>query len=313
MMPVYETPTIFVPYHEVDTLTRRGPRAAQPPADEVTPGTIYFVTDEGLTERSDGVIWAAYSAAPGGGVPGPHHASHEPGGSDALVALDAGILTSGTLPDARLSANVARRDLVNTFVAAQTITAPGGLRVSAPAPVVQLNEAAAPADARLWYALVSGQGLRFQTANDAGAVQGTPLRVDRLGNAVVALDVYEKGRAAPMGHYTTGDCATFMAPAGVTGPIHWAFVGKTMFVAGIGTMNFGAPVSGITLTLPGGASGLLGGWTMPLMSYLATAPGWQTGFASAAAGPTMTLYPYQQVAWPAGTSYVSFSLVFPIQ
>lgn len=35
-----------------------------------------------------------------------HHTLHEPGGADAIAVLDAGILTQGTLPDARLSANV---------------------------------------------------------------------------------------------------------------------------------------------------------------------------------------------------------------
>jgi hypothetical protein len=40
------------------------------------------------------------------GPPRLHRATHEPGGSDALTALDAAILTTGVLPDARLSANV---------------------------------------------------------------------------------------------------------------------------------------------------------------------------------------------------------------
>jgi hypothetical protein len=40
------------------------------------------------------------------GPPRLHRATHEPGGSDALTALDAAILTTGTLLDARLSANV---------------------------------------------------------------------------------------------------------------------------------------------------------------------------------------------------------------
>lgn len=35
-----------------------------------------------------------------------HHATHEPGGADAITALDAGILTQGALSDARLSINV---------------------------------------------------------------------------------------------------------------------------------------------------------------------------------------------------------------
>jgi hypothetical protein len=41
-------------------------------------------------------------------APNAHHVSHETGGADALAALDAAILTTGTLPDARLSAAIAR-------------------------------------------------------------------------------------------------------------------------------------------------------------------------------------------------------------
>jgi len=55
------TATIFVPYHAVDELHQRGPRAAQPAASAVTPGTLYGVTDEGdLVERSSGSAWERY-------------------------------------------------------------------------------------------------------------------------------------------------------------------------------------------------------------------------------------------------------------
>ena len=39
----------------------RGTRASQPVATAVAPGTLYFVTDEGVTEQSDGTIWNSYS------------------------------------------------------------------------------------------------------------------------------------------------------------------------------------------------------------------------------------------------------------
>ena len=41
-----------------------------------------------------------------------HHTTHEPGGTDVISALSASILTSGTLPDARLSANVQMKPVV---------------------------------------------------------------------------------------------------------------------------------------------------------------------------------------------------------
>jgi hypothetical protein len=41
----------------------RGTRAQQPLAADVSAGTLYFVTDEGKTERSNGTIWETYSGA----------------------------------------------------------------------------------------------------------------------------------------------------------------------------------------------------------------------------------------------------------
>ena len=38
-------------------LNRRGTRGDQPDADAVDAGTLYYVTDEGVTERSNGTIW----------------------------------------------------------------------------------------------------------------------------------------------------------------------------------------------------------------------------------------------------------------
>ena len=42
-------------------LIERGTRASQPAATAVSTGTLYFVTDEGVTERSNGTTWDSYS------------------------------------------------------------------------------------------------------------------------------------------------------------------------------------------------------------------------------------------------------------
>ncbi len=39
----------------------RGTRAAQPAATTVAIGTLYFVTDESVTERSNGTTWDTFS------------------------------------------------------------------------------------------------------------------------------------------------------------------------------------------------------------------------------------------------------------
>lgn len=56
-------------YDKVRGYILRGTRAAQPAVASVLIGSIYFVTDEGIIERSNGTIWESYSSS-GGSVPG---------------------------------------------------------------------------------------------------------------------------------------------------------------------------------------------------------------------------------------------------
>jgi len=72
-----------------------------------------------------GVAGPAGPAGPAGatGPPGPvgpgsggaHHVTHETGGSDMVVNLDAAVLTSGIVARARLPPEIAYRDTVNNF------------------------------------------------------------------------------------------------------------------------------------------------------------------------------------------------------
>lgn len=61
----------------------RGTRAAQPDADTVAQGTLYFVTDEDVTERSTGVIWESYSGTGSAATNDLDYLTH----SDESVAL----------------------------------------------------------------------------------------------------------------------------------------------------------------------------------------------------------------------------------
>jgi hypothetical protein len=72
----------------VPDIHRRGTRAAQPAASAVTVGTLYFVTDESITERSTGVAWEGYSDAGGVLTPGAHAPSHQSGGGDPIKLDD---------------------------------------------------------------------------------------------------------------------------------------------------------------------------------------------------------------------------------
>ena len=109
------------------------------------------------------------------GDPRLHHATHEPGGSDALTNLDAGILT-GTVPDARLSSNVALRGFRNTFTQVQTIAPPPnepGLLVirdsSGQGAILNFSDDTAPTDRHTFYMKSQGGGFSIMQADDVGA------------------------------------------------------------------------------------------------------------------------------------------------
>lgn len=50
-------------YRKTRKTQDRGTRANQPLANDVLNGTIYYVTDEGVLERSNGTIWESYSSS----------------------------------------------------------------------------------------------------------------------------------------------------------------------------------------------------------------------------------------------------------
>lgn len=59
-------------YAKTREILQRGTRAAQPGAGTVQEGTLYYVTDEGVIERSDGTAtWETFSGAGGAGTVGP--------------------------------------------------------------------------------------------------------------------------------------------------------------------------------------------------------------------------------------------------
>ena len=56
-----------------------------------------------------------------------HHATHETGGADAIAALSGAVITSGTVADARLSSNVPLKNAANVFSASQRVAATRGM------------------------------------------------------------------------------------------------------------------------------------------------------------------------------------------
>lgn len=237
------TATIFLPYHALDDVILRGTRAAQPAAAAVTPGTLYGLTDEGnAVERSTGTLWQPYSPTVGG-APAAHHATHETGGSDAIAALSGAVLTSGTLPDARLSANVPLLAAQNVFTGAiQELGA-----------AVRVRNATPPANSRLWQAVTKTDGQFGVTAlDDAGTPVTAALTVSRTGSLTVFGDVTEKNRLTPLGHWITvpynaasfhSEAGTWTVPSGAVGVNAYTLIGKTMI--------WSVQINAATLTAPG--------------------------------------------------------------
>lgn len=69
-------------------IIQRGTRADQPAADTVCPGVLYYVTDELVTERSNGTTWDDYSDAGGAGGGAPETAEYIVGSLNATLTAE---------------------------------------------------------------------------------------------------------------------------------------------------------------------------------------------------------------------------------
>lgn len=58
--------TLDAAYRKTRKTHARGTRLLQPLAADVLEGTLYFVTDEGVIERSNGTIWESFSSSGSG-------------------------------------------------------------------------------------------------------------------------------------------------------------------------------------------------------------------------------------------------------
>jgi hypothetical protein len=106
--------------------------------------------------------------------------------------LNGSQVTAGTVPDARLSTNVALKNIDNNFVA-QNIGA--GTTIQGNQSGFYLKDTNSPADARIWRLRNGNDGLlRIEALNDALSVlQGSPLVLYRSGRVDVYGDLYVTG------------------------------------------------------------------------------------------------------------------------
>lgn len=100
----------------------------------------------------------------------------------SLGANDAANLTTGELPDARLSSNVALLDQTNTFT--NNVATMDGA-----GPQWRLNESDQAANNRLWLLQSSGEAFLIRGCNDVVSVCGDAVRIDRTGTTIDEVDL----------------------------------------------------------------------------------------------------------------------------
>jgi hypothetical protein len=178
--------------------------------------------------RYNGTNWVVISTPQGGvgNVTGPGTATVNDlaifSTTNGQVLADSGIL----------AANVARRDVANTFTVPQTLS--GGAQAD-----LRMYDPNQPADSRVFRIWNSSQTFFFDTTNDAVTVaQTTPLQLTRPGDAKIYRDLYEKQRSTPIGHWidVPFNASNFMGTAGMTWTVasgdvyanRYTLIGKTL-------------------------------------------------------------------------------------
>jgi hypothetical protein len=213
-------------YRKIEFIHRRGLAVDRPAADSVLVGTLYFSTDTGALDRSDGTTWFQYASAGGGtqgpqgpqgiqgeqgeqgiqgeqgevgptgpqgdkgdkgdtgdigpqgpqgepGIGGNHHVTHETGGVDAITSLSGEVLTSGTVADARLSANIPKKDQINVYT--------DYMQFNQITPQVVFYETDALPNEHTWRFYTNDGIWNLQPIDDAFNILKTPISVARTG------------------------------------------------------------------------------------------------------------------------------------
>jgi hypothetical protein len=181
-------------------------------------------------------------------------------------------------------------------------------------PSLTLKNPAAPVDHRMWQLSVVGNGLLYFLArNDAGNVDEVayPAVLDRTGNLYIYGNLVEKNRPTPMGHWQTGDVSSYLPAIGLSGPIRWSLVGKTLTVLFNASGVLPSGLASIPLTIPGGFTSALVMVGAGLMCNTPT-KAWHTGVITTSGGFTIDLYDELLTGWSAGQHYINGTIIIPI-
>jgi hypothetical protein len=189
----------------------------------------------GVLKVRVGGAWIPVATAAGG----PHHATHETGGNDALVSLDAGILTSGTVPDARFPAvlpAVSGANLTNLNASNLTSGIVPDARLSTNVPLknqqniftsgknfftantnqLVFTETGAPAAAKVFDIAVYAQTFQIRALNDAAsAIVSTPIIVQRNGDVGIQGNLTGAPNVLKVAGGFPGGTTTFLRADGI--------------------------------------------------------------------------------------------------
>jgi hypothetical protein len=208
---------------------------------------------------------------PGASGSGPHHLQHETGGSDMVVNLDASVITSGTLNDARLSANVALLNRQNVYIGNNIFAAAASsssFRVQADYPVFNFYSAAGAVNKKwLRFSNVGGDfyiqkldddytggGNLLIIANN-GVITGNGAGLFNLNAAALATGIVNTARLGTGPASTTtflrGDNTWVEPPSGIPSglialfstscPLGWTRVAALDNRLPLGAGSFGTP------------------------------------------------------------------------
>jgi hypothetical protein len=261
-------------------------------------------TNGDVSEKTGASAWTVRGNIKGPtGAPGAtaaHHVNHETGGSDAIVALSGGVITTGTVVDARLSSNIAKKDIDNNFSINQTAVR---LTVNGSASALNLIDSVSPAGSKAWrFANYSDGILRIDAmTDDLITLQSAGMYITRTGTVVVKQGLVERDRTTGVGEWIE---AISLIP-GWTGTYKYSLVGKTMHIIMDINATIGAAGS-IAIPLPF----VVAYGTRATFSFFQAS--WLSGIAIAGAGiNTITLYPYTG-SFAAGLTYLAVNCAIPI-
>jgi len=199
------------------------------------------------------------------GSGGNHAITHNTAGSDPLTDISGGIITSGTIPDARLTgtilnttvtqhtsqinsinANAAFKNQANTFTS--SIRAPD-FTADSLYPLYALRSGD-PANSRDFYIENWSQNLRIAAYNDdRSALQGN-LSLSRGGNLFVSGSINERNRSYPIGEWIAYTPNLYGLTIQTTYASKYMLIGKTLYINFYFSATITLPSPPIALYLP---------------------------------------------------------------